>query len=650
VATKRRVATAMIGLAILGSCGSPVPPTSSPSAPQPAAAQPITMQVHSVPSLSNWAFPFPLLEFSQLTVPRMVHAAVYRHDASLAPVPDLAAEPCDVASDQVTITCSLREATFHDGTPVTADDVAFVYDLAKSPECGFFLLCMAELERVEAVDARTVRFTLSAPNALFLSTGLADVLVEPRAQIEAAYERFAARADAVDSDSLRELAGQIREALQAAEPDCDASLDVAEQALVDLGVELTDRALFVVFRGTAFDSCTYARYLGDTLDAAGRSLATSGVDAIAAAYPTLPFVTFNEDPVGAGPWRLRDFDPERGLVLERHEAYHHGPAVTPEIRIRVMKDGEEISRALTSGTIDWRFFPPPGARDDVRDHPSMRIAQYPAQGYLAMQFNVRPGRLFSDRSLRQAVALCIDKERTVRAANELAVAIYSPIPPGSWAHQPGLAQERDVEAGRRLIEASGWRMGDDGIYEQEGRRLSAEVVVRSEVEPPVAFLDRAAVQVRECGIELVPRLVAFPDALDMIDHFPHHVPGTDEPFDAYLGGWGLSFDPDVFDLFHSSRITNESRTGPPNFNYIGFENAEVDRLIEDALETYDLAARTELYRQLQRVLAEEQPYLFVFAITGREALDQDLTSTAGELDFASERWWWQLETLLNPAE
>ena len=132
--------------------------------------------------------------------------------------------------------------------------------------------------------------------------------------------------------------------------------------------------------------------------------------------------------------------------------------------------------------------------------------------------------------------------------------------------------------------------------------------------------------------------------------FPHLVPGGTEPFDLYFGGWGLPFDPDAFDFFHSSRITNESRTGPPNWNYIGFSNARVDTLLQEGLATYDQGRRSEIYRELQRVLAEEQPYYFAFSAIFGEALDADLTSSGGPLDLDSPRWWWRLEALQNPTE
>jgi peptide/nickel transport system substrate-binding protein len=646
-----RFLTLVLIAGLIASCDASVPPSRSvsPSTPSPSpVGQPLTLWMLDMPGLAGVdvaAFAPP-----HLIALRMVNATLFRPDATLTPVPDLASEPCAVTTDGVTITCALRAATFHDGSPVTADDVVFNYELAQSPRHPLPPQWRDALAAVEAVDGRTIRFTLARPYAPFASVGLSDVLVLPRSMVEDAYEAFAAASRDASPARLEDLADRILTGTQMEQPDCESTLEEAEGVLRDVGASVPDRRLFVLFRGQAFSPCLYADYLQRALRSVVASTQADGVDAIAAALAVLPFVVDNSKFIGAGPWRVRESDPVTGLVLERHEGYHHGAPVTPEVRILLTRDEASVQAALANGSVDWRILPPWIDVPEPGQIPSTRIIGATWQGYRAIQYNVRPGRLFADRNLRQAIELCIDKERTIEAATDRAVPIYSPIPPGSWAYQPGLAKPRNVDGARELIEASGWQMGAVGIYEQDGRRLSAEVVVPTHLEQPIAFLDRAAVQVRECGIELKTRLVEFREALGMLEAYPHVVPGTSQPFDAYLGGWGLAFDPDQFGNFHSSRASTEA--GPEGFseNYIGFSNAEVDRLLEEGVSTYGLEERREIYRQLQRVLAEEQPYYFMWAEAIHTIVDEDLTSQGAPPDFTSHNWWWQLEALSNPAE
>ncbi len=94
------------------------------------------------------------------------------YDADLNLVPDLAAEMPDVSEDGETVTVRLREdVTFHDGEPLTSDDVVFTYESLLDPDVGTELRARFDLaeviEGVEAIDEHTVEFHLSRPDAAF---------------------------------------------------------------------------------------------------------------------------------------------------------------------------------------------------------------------------------------------------------------------------------------------------------------------------------------------------------------------------------------------------------------------------------------------------------------------------------------------------
>ncbi len=77
-------------------------------------------------------------------------------------------------------------------------------------------------------------------------------------------------------------------------------------------------------------------------------------------------------------------------------------------------------------------------------------------------------------------------------------------------------------------------------------------------------------------------------------------------FEAIIMGWSIPPDPDLFDVWHSSK------TGPRELNFIGFKNREVDQLIEEGRSTFDLKERKRCYFRIQDILAEEQPYTFLY--------------------------------------
>jgi len=77
-------------------------------------------------------------------------------------------------------------------------------------------------------------------------------------------------------------------------------------------------------------------------------------------------------------------------------------------------------------------------------------------------------------------------------------------------------------------------------------------------------------------------------------------------FQAVILGWSIGMDPDQYDIWHSSK------TGNKEFNFISYANPEVDALLEAGRRTFDMEQRKAAYFALQRILAEELPYIFLY--------------------------------------
>ena len=173
---------------------------------------------------------------------------------------------------------------------MTADDVAFTYQLGLSEACRGLFVCVngdeGRLAAATAIDERTVEFRLAGPDPAFITVVLSAVLIEPRARVERAFAAFAESARGADPSSLRAAASRLEGALHPAEEaGCEAPgeamLVVAEQAIAAIGRELRSRGAYAI----SPDACDYGRYLVRSLkDNAADALRLTGVDAVAAAY------------------------------------------------------------------------------------------------------------------------------------------------------------------------------------------------------------------------------------------------------------------------------------------------------------------------------------------------------------------------------
>jgi peptide/nickel transport system substrate-binding protein len=96
--------------------------------------------------------------------------------------------------------------------------------------------------------------------------------------------------------------------------------------------------------------------------------------------------------------------------------------------------------------------------------------------------------------------------------------------------------------------------------------------------------------------------------------------------------WGGNAHSEPTSIWHSGSIAGAS-------NFIGYRNAEVDRLIDEARASSDAAVRAALYRRFGRILHEEQPYTFMFVPPELELLHGDVKGARPSLA------WWQFEEL-----
>ena len=618
---------------------------SAPAESQPAeSAGTITVVIDGqLTTLSNAANDLPTAEANEY-----IYNGLYQYDLSLAPIPDLTDGECEVSEDGTIYTCTLQAGlTFHDGSPVTAEDVAFVYDMAHADNCRLNAsICIPDfLADAEAVDDVTVEFTLTQPYAPFVTTMLPGVGIESKAVIEAAYTEFQGATEALDAADVQAVADVLAEVTAAedtttpeAQAACDAELAGAEELLTTIGTQIPNREDFNVLEDGSFDACAFATDLQARVANAATSLAAEGEEAIAAAYPLL---SFNFDaPVGTGPWMCEAgcVEPGQGATLTAFEGYVAGPPATETLELRIITDDVTGANALASGEVDWKYSLTQDAYNGIAENPDLQFAEYPDFGYFGLQYNLREGRLFADKNLRLAVQLCIDKPETVNiATNGGGVPIEADIPPASWAFNDQLTPvERDTEAAIALLEESGWTVTPGQAATKGDQTLSTDVYVRAGRPDRIAFMELTRDQVIECGIEFNVIPGDFATVLLPLLDYPND-------FDAYFGGWSTGYEPDPFSLWHSSQCTTPEL--PSANNYICFQNDEADQLISDGLVESDQDARAEIYQRFEEILYEEQPYLFAWSDLAHEGLNGTMTSTSGELDLSTPEWHWELETL-----
>ncbi|KPV39289.1 peptide-binding protein [Thiohalorhabdus denitrificans] len=323
---------------------------------------------------------------------------------------------------------------------------------------------------------------------------------------------------------------------------------------------------------------------------------------------------FARDPVGLGPYALEQWRSGQSLHLKANPDHYRGEPNITRVSFRVIPDTTTQFLELEAGNIDQmspsptlfeRTFP---KREDLRE----RIATYRYMGsnYTYLGFNLRR-EPFTDIRVRRAIAHAIDRQELIKGVTlGLAERIAAPYKPGTrWYPEDIEPYGYDPEKARGLLEEAGWEDTDgDGIREKNGRELSFEVLTNNDNKERQIAATLIQGRLEEVGIDIQLRLVEW--ATFISQHINTH------DFDAVILGWSLSPDPDQYSIWHSSQ------QDPGQFNFVGLEDPEVDRLLEAGLREFDPEERAEIYHEFAHELLDAAPIVYLYAPYSLAAIDR----------------------------
>jgi len=317
-------------------------------------------------------------------------------------------------------------------------------------------------------------------------------------------------------------------------------------------------------------------------------------------FPYLPFlanlacgacditpVRFNSDtPLGCGPYRLAKWEREKEIHLEAFDRFIDGPPAVDRIIVKIIPDNSQAIRLFKLGEIDLMQI----SADIIHEFDPAVIIAGPQLSTQYVGINVELDTPFKNLKVRQAMNYAIDKERYVRESMEgQAVPAYGVFPPGMYVFNKELSgYSYDPDRARALMKAAGYGSGPDGTYPLDIRESP---VARRRAE----FLCEA---LGDIGINLTINAMVWKDFLER---------GYRGESLLCMKSWvSDNGDPDnfLYPLFHSRSF---GRAG----NSSWYSNPDVDKAIEAARSERNTKKRSGIYRDVEKVIVKEAPWIFL---------------------------------------
>lgn len=349
----------------------------------------------------------------------------------------------------------------------------------------------------------------------------------------------------------------------------------------------------------------------------------------------------NKGYVGTGPYRVASYTPGQSIVLERHEDYYGEKPAIKRVTYPIYSDPNQTVLRLKAGELDFMFLLPGQYREEVLQWQSRPKSEWPANSpFLSgdIQCQVIPEQsyffigwngdkpLFNDVKVRTAMTLAFRRKELIdRVFAGLGEAITGPFLPESGYLDPNVDPlDFNLDRARTLLAEAGFSDTDnDGLLDKVigGKKMPFEFTLLIYGNRPeyTALSNIYKDDLLQLGIKMKVESAEWSLMQKKLD---------EKQFDAFTGGWGMSWDNDPFQSWHSSQADV-----PKGSNRVGFRSPEADKLIERLRETFDPKERRELYRGVHRAIYAEQPYTFFF----RRKRPYCWRSTVGGVNFAKLR-------------
>ncbi len=347
--------------------------------------------------------------------------------------------------------------------------------------------------------------------------------------------------------------------------------------------------------------------------------------------------------IGSGPYVFDEWKTGESITLKRSNKWWSAgkdkwnPAYPEKLFYKVINDRSAAVVALKNGEIDFMEYVPAAKFVEELDTvatPFIRKATYKTQIYSYVGFNMAHP-ILSDKAVRRAMAHCIDRDALIKQVmRSLATPVNSPIYDDRPEYDASIkGVPYNLSEAKRILAAAGWKDANgDGVLDKviNGRLtpLSLSILVNAGNETREAIAVSFSDELRKVGIKLDVRKLEWSVFLENM---------RSRKFEISIGAWVNDPIPsDPFQIWHSSQIGNKGS------NYVSFKNSRADQLMELNRIEFDEQKRIAYMKEFQQIVADEQPYVFLWSPVYPAAYNtrlQNVKFSYVRPGFNPTQWW-----------
>ena len=297
-------------------------------------------------------------------------------------------------------------------------------------------------------------------------------------------------------------------------------------------------------------------------------------------------------PVGTGPFKFASWERGQRVVLEKNPTYWKGPVKYDRVVFRPIVEDQARLTELLTGQLDLIVGVPSDFVSQLETNPKVSLLKQTGVHvwYLGINNQKKP---LDDRRVRQALNYAVNKEAIVRdVLKGTGTLSKGPVQPNTWGAEPGLkAYPYDPARAKKLLTEAGYPNGfTTTLWVPESG---------SGMQAPVAMSTVIQSNLKAVGVNVTMQTMEWGAYLAKL---------RSKEQELFALSWMAGMeDPDMvmYPLLHSSQWT------PNGPNRALYKNETFDKLLTEARHTTDQAKRATLYKQAQKILVEDAPWIFI---------------------------------------
>jgi peptide/nickel transport system substrate-binding protein len=311
----------------------------------------------------------------------------------------------------------------------------------------------------------------------------------------------------------------------------------------------------------------------------------------------------NSPSVTSGPYRLEEWKRDQFTTYTANEDYWYrgAPNITRQVS-EIVPDQDVSYQKLKSGEADTGTITPENLAE-ARTLENITVYEWwpAAAQWSYIGLNMREGYVTNDINVRHGIAYALDKdlmtEEIMEGQAQRQCSIY---PSTSWAYNPDVpCYDFDPDQAIAAFEEAGYTFDGSQMLTPEGEPLTLKLIYGPNTNKTRELMAVTVQdQLAQIGVNVEIQGLEWASFLEATD--------SDEPdWDMFIGGWRATIEPHIM-------YTIWAEENIPQLNSVAYVNKDVEALFKEAGANCDPEFRKEKYGEIQRIIAEEMPYVFLW--------------------------------------